>query len=298
MQRCETCQRHRAAPPREPLAPHAVPQLPWDTLAADIFELNKLQYLLVVDYYSKFVEVVYLPNMRSDTVIAKMKGMFSRFGIPRKLITDNAKQFVSSEFTEFVKKWEFKHVTSSPLYPRSNGLAERNVQTVKRLLKKATDNKMEWQLALLNFRNTPITGEEYSPAQMLMGRSLNTRLPVAPKSLIPKAIEPKQVRNLRQGKIDNMKRYYDRGTKSLSTLSPGEEVRVKDGKVWNKPRVVEKAEGDRSYWVKVDNGGTYRRNRSHILKPNIRTNIPKRVLSGSYDPIPDMNTGSQDTPPR
>lgn len=190
-----------------------------------------------------------------------------------------------------------KNVTSSPLYPHSNGLAERNVQTVKRLLKKATDDKTEWQLALLNFRNTPITGEEYSPGQMLMGRSLNTRLPVAPKSLIPKAIEPKKVRNLRQGKIDNMKRYYDRGTKSLSTLSPGEEVRVKDGKVWNKARVVEKAEGDRSYWVKVDNGGTYRRNRSHILKPNIRTNMPKRVLSGSYDPIPDMNTGSQDTPP-
>lgn len=295
--RCEPCQRHRAAPPREPLAPHPAPHLPWEVLAADLFELDRLHYLLVVDYYSKYVEVVYLSNLRSDTVIAKMKGMFSRFGIPKKIVTDNGTQFTSAEFTEFSKAWEFNHVTSSPLYPRSNGLAERNVQTIKRLLKKATEDNTEWQLALLNFRNTPVTGENYSPAQLLMGRSLNTRLPVGPQALVPKLIHTEQVRHVRHEKNYKMKQQYDRGTKPLTPLSAGERVRMKDGKVWREAQVVKKASTDRSYWVKVDNGGTYRRNRAHIIKPNVKIlAAPNNCSSTSnYDFLPS-DSAYKDTP--
>lgn len=295
VQRCEPCQRHRAAQPREPLAPHPVPRLPWEVLAADLFELDKLHYLLVVDYYSKYVEVVYLPNLRSDTVIAKMKGMFSRFGIPKKIVTDNGTQFTSAEFTEFSRAWEFNHVTSSPLYPRSNGLAERNVQTIKRLFKKATEDKTEWQLALLNFRNTPVTGEDYSPAQLLMGRLLNTRLPVAPQALLPKLIKPEQVREVRHEKCNKVAQHYNKGTKPLAPLGSGEQVRMKDGKVWKEARVVQEA-GDRSYWVKVNNGGTYRRNRAHIIKPSvIKAATHNRSLTGSYDFL-SSDVSYKDTP--
>ena len=263
---CEICQRHRAAGPREPLRPHSIPSLPWEKIAADIFELKRKYYLLVVDYFSKFVEVVTLPNLQSGTVISKLKSMFSRFGIPKKIVTDNGTQFSSLEFKNFSEKWEFVHVTSSPLYPRSNGLAERFVQTVKRMFIKSSDDGTEWQLALLNFRNTPISGEKYSPAQLLMGRSLNTRLPTRSLLLKPQTIKLKQMHDTRKHKINKMKYYYDRGTKILTPLKPGDKVRVRDGKVWVAARVLGKASGERSYWLKVDNGGTYRRNRSHIMK--------------------------------
>ena len=47
--------------------------------------------------------------------------------------------YSSREFRKFAKDWEFEHVTSSPKYPRSNGMAERYVGTIRGLLKKAED---------------------------------------------------------------------------------------------------------------------------------------------------------------
>lgn len=159
-------------------------------------------------------------------------------------------------------------MTSSPLYPRSNGLAERNVQTIKRLFTKASEDGTEWQLALLNFRNTPIAGETNSPAQLLMGRLLKTRLPMTDKALQPQLVSPSQLASKRQQKARCMKSYYDRG-RELPPLNIGDRVRVLDGKVWKGAHVNGKDENDRSYWVKLDNGGIYRRNRSHIMKiPN------------------------------
>lgn len=66
----------------------------------------------------------------------------------------------------------FKHVTSGPRFSQSNREAERHVQTVKRLLKKAQDP----YLALLAYRATPLSNG-YSPAQLLMGHRLRTSVP-------------------------------------------------------------------------------------------------------------------------
>jgi hypothetical protein len=236
--------------------------------ATDIFELNQKHYLIVVDYYSKYFEVAPLIDLTSRTVIQNMKNIFSRHGIPKKLISDNATQYSSAEFQEFAKYWEFIHTTSSPLYPKSNGLAERFVQTIKKLLIKARENNTDWQLALLNFRNTPVTGEEYSPAQLLMGRKLNTRLPVSEEELKPTLIDNNKLIKMREKRTHYNKQYYDHGTKPLSPLQPGENVRMRDKGIWIKAKVIGLARGNRSYWVQTENSRRYRRNRSHILKQN------------------------------
>ncbi|XP_061727723.1 uncharacterized protein K02A2.6-like [Cydia pomonella] len=183
---CATCAERRAAQPREPMRSHQVPGKPWEVLATDLFEFRNKHYILVVDYYSKYVEVVSLSDIRSETIIIQLKSIFARHGIPKKLVSDNGRQFTSAVFQSFVEKWEFEHVTSSPYYSRSNGLAERNVQTVKKLMEKAQSDGTDPYLALLNFRNTPVSGESYSPAQLLMARRLNTRLPVSEQLLAPK----------------------------------------------------------------------------------------------------------------
>jgi len=52
---CTTCTTHQRRNPREPLLPHNVPDRPWAKVGADIFEIQKKQFLVLVDYYSGYV---------------------------------------------------------------------------------------------------------------------------------------------------------------------------------------------------------------------------------------------------
>ena len=122
---------------KEELHPHSVPVYPWQIVGTDIFQWNNNDYLLVVDYYSRFWEVVKLRNMTVENLIIKMKKIFSRHGIPEMVKSDNGPQYVSKQFQQFATNWRFKHTTKSPRYPRSNSLAETMVQSLKRLLTKA-----------------------------------------------------------------------------------------------------------------------------------------------------------------
>ena len=87
-------------------------------------------------------------------VIKHMKSIFARHGIPQEVVSDNRPQCSSHEFSKFAEEYGFVHSTSSPKYPQSNGEAERGVQTVKSLLKKADQD--DPYLALLVYRSTPL----------------------------------------------------------------------------------------------------------------------------------------------
>ncbi len=183
--KCSTCQQYQRSNQREPLIPQQVPERPWATVAADIFYYKGRDYPLVVDYFSKYPEVARLTSKNSEAVILAMKDMFARYGIPERLIADNM-PFNSLKFKNFASNWEIEVVTSSPHYPKSNGLVERNVQTVKQLLRKADESKQDAFLALLEFRSTPISGMDESPAELLMSRKLRTRLPTSKSLLEPR----------------------------------------------------------------------------------------------------------------
>ena len=90
---------------------------------------------------------------------------------------------------QFATDWEFKHVTSSPRYPRSNGKAESAVKIVKSLFKKAFKDNIDPWLALLDYHNTPTEGMKSSPTQRLMSRRTRTLLPTATSLLQPKVLE-------------------------------------------------------------------------------------------------------------
>lgn len=162
-------------------------------------------------------------------------------------------------------------MTSSPYYARSNGLAERHIQTVKKLLEKSSSDGSDPYLALLNLRNTIISGENHSPAQLLMGRRLNTRLPIPNKLLEPETPNKSEIQKTRISKTEQAKKYYDLHTKTLRPLREGEQVRIRepaansaDAGRWVPARVQRAAPEPRSYWVRTPDGGQYRRNRQHI----------------------------------
>ncbi|XP_052809376.1 uncharacterized protein K02A2.6-like [Mya arenaria] len=121
VQQCDICLTHRSSNNKEPMQPHQIPEQPWQVVATDIFTLDGVDYLVTVDYYSRFFEVDKLSDTKSITVIRKLKTHFARYGICQKVVSDNAAQFTSEQFITFAREWGFEHTTSSPLYPQSNG---------------------------------------------------------------------------------------------------------------------------------------------------------------------------------
>ena len=135
---CPECQQTVPAR-REPLISTSLPSYPWEKLAIDLFDLKSKSYILIVDYYSHFVEVQQLQAITTSCVISFLKPIFARYGIPATLISDNGPQFTSTEMKQFAETYGFCHITSSPYYPQANGQAERTVRTIKNLLQNAKD---------------------------------------------------------------------------------------------------------------------------------------------------------------
>ena len=202
---CGKCAEIQNRLPRQPLIPTETPELPFEEVASDLFEFERKQYIVLVDYYSKYIEVDELKDQRSCTTIETLKAQFSRHRIPATIRTDNGLQYSSEEFKEFCKSYGILHKTSSPHTPHSNGEAERAVQTVKRLWSKAPDK----HLALLDYRTTPLESVGLSPAQLLMGRRPRNKLPTARALLKPMAHDPVKVKHLLDKTKHTQKLYYD-----------------------------------------------------------------------------------------
>lgn len=177
---CRKCVEHRVNH-KEPMIPTAVPDRPWQTLGTDLCFVKGRPYLIVVDYFSKYVEVSMLRSLTSAETIRALKSIFARHGTPDVVRSDNGPQYDSNEFAKFTSDWDFRHITSSPIYSQSNGGAERAVQTAKNLLKKSADPAK----AFLAYRATPLENGR-SPTELLFGRRIRTELPTLPGSLTPK----------------------------------------------------------------------------------------------------------------
>ena len=258
--RCSTCCEYRSKQQKEPMVLSPLPTMPWQRVASDLFKLENLDYLVVVDYYSRYPEIALLKDTTSSTVITHMKSIFARHGIPSELMSDNGPQYSSELFKLFAQEWEFRHTTSSPKFPQANGLAERTVQTVKNLIKKAIKNGKDPYMAILEYRNSPMGDGLESPAKLLMGRRLNTKLPCIDKLTVSEKMQNKQ---------SYQKKYFDLGSKELEGLETGDTVRINSENRkhrWGvKAQVIEPSTYPRSYIVETQNGHRYRRNRRDLL---------------------------------
>jgi len=261
---CSLCQRFANHQPREPLAPQSVPSLPWEKLGMDIFEFKSKSFLIVVDFYSHFPEMRVLKQKRSEDVIAALKSIFAVHGIPTEIIADNM-PFGSLDMSRFAQAWGFTITTSSPHYPRSNGMAERYVQTLKQLMRKS-DSDGDLYAALLAYRQTPISGLAFSPAELLFSRHIRGPLPLTSTTLTPAVPEAYNDLVLRQAA---QKDQHDKHAKPLRPLATGDPVLVRTNKEsqWRPATVVETHQLPRSYIVD-DGSSRLRRNRVH-LKPNM-----------------------------
>ena len=118
---CELCLEHRDKQKQEPITPHDIPLHGQKIVAIDIFHLGREPYLAIVDYTTGFFDIIHLPGKLSSMVVIHAKHLFSKYGIPKVVISDNGPEFTANTFKDFSKQWDFKHTTSSPQYPKSNG---------------------------------------------------------------------------------------------------------------------------------------------------------------------------------
>ena len=133
--RCSHCQTYKTAQRKEPLITSPLPQSPWSRIGVYLLTFEGKQYLAVMDYYSQYLEVIYLPGTTANVVIMKLKGIFARWGFPLELVSDNGPQFDSRMFKDFALSYGFKHITSSPYFAQANGEPECAVKIAKSILR-------------------------------------------------------------------------------------------------------------------------------------------------------------------
>jgi hypothetical protein len=251
---------NRCRNPKQPLYPVRLPDYAFQMVSADIFHFESVNYLLLVDSYSKWPCVVPLKSMTPAVLIEEMSRFFCDFGRPEELESDNGTQFASAEFREYCKKINVTQVTSSPEYAPSNGLVERHIQTVKNvLLKMFSDGKSLWE-ALAAIRSTPVSRSLPAPSVLLQGRNLRGSLPFVSSSLkstlVPASVVREELVRRQQRAAFIQPRSVDIRS---SALSVGQPVRALIKNKWLPGVVSVVCPEPNSYVVRLNDGRLFPR---------------------------------------
>ena len=215
---------------------------------------------------SCFPVICMLWSMIAAHVTEHMKAIFSEYGVPKSIVTDNGPCYSSEYFKEMMKKMGIHHITTSPHHPHSNGLAEGYVRIIKSLIQKAKETGEDPHAVTLIYHSTPWSDTLPSPFEMLHVQKLITDLPQIQynSTITPDTLSTK---DRHQEKTDE--NILPIGTKVMYTTPPG--------KTWH-PATVEEYLGYHSYKIKADNGATYVRARLHFkpYKPSTQP-TPKQA---------------------
>ena len=220
---------------------------------------------MICDYFSKF-PFLYRAKTSFWSLRDRLINLFSIEGYPDEIVSDNGPPFQSKEFAKFLSGLGIRHTTSSPGYPRSNGFIERHIQTVKNMLSKSS-NTRSFQEVLADLRTTRIGTGLPSPAEILHGRNLTTR--------VQAEIDIKAIRSVLQERQLKMTLDHDTGrrAKKARPLVVGERCHVLGpGNKWIDAFITGITDSGRSYETQVEaTGKQLMRNRSHIRprSPNI-----------------------------
>lgn len=160
---------------------------PWDTLALDYMgpfpktERGNKYILVITDQFTKYVEVLAVPNQRAEDCASRLLNEFiSRWGAPLKIHSDQGTTFESKIFQELCKLLEVRKTRTSPRNPQGNGQTERFNRTLLKMIKAyLTQEQEDWDMHLGclagAYRCTPNESTQFSPNMLCLGREV--RLP-------------------------------------------------------------------------------------------------------------------------
>ena len=123
---CEECTKRCNQPP-ETLMPTELPDCLWQRVASDICDMSGTQYLVTIDYFSRYLEVQRLSSLSSAANVKAIHTLYASHGYPEVHVTDNGPEFAGETFRQFRRKCSVHRRSSSPKYSQSNGEAEQTV---------------------------------------------------------------------------------------------------------------------------------------------------------------------------
>ena len=222
--------------------------------------------------------------------------MFSRYGLPKILVSDNGPQLISNEFEQFCVKNGINHIPIPSYHPASNGQVEAYCGKFKRAMKKMCDDNVDMDLNianwLINYHNTPHTSPGIEPSVLMIGRRLRSAL-----SLVHPLSDARPMKR----QIDQEKKIID-GEKTLRRFVVGDKVLFRNvlEDSWNHGVIT--SESDKQYEISTDGGSTaiVRKHIDHVVSstssPESATVESDRVPDAAYRP--GLSVSDQPRPTR
>ncbi|XP_055910799.1 uncharacterized protein K02A2.6-like [Eupeodes corollae] len=273
IQNCIPCQELQPSPEKSSLIPWNPSYSVWSRVHADFAgPIGNFYFFIVIDSFSKWVEVFKTKEITSSFTISKLRELFCRYGLVDVLVTDNGRQFTSHEFSTFTKNNGVKHIFTAPGHPAANGQAENFVKILKKsILANLKDHKNVCIDTILNrfmvdYRNTKHCSTGESPAKLFFGRVLKTRF----SSLKP-PITREKILDSQHKIVANYK-----GNRNAE-FSKGQKVMIRDYRNINKPSwtqaTVRKQLGPRTYsCIITHNNREIKRHLDQIRNQNVSQN--------------------------
>ncbi|XP_003731307.2 uncharacterized protein K02A2.6-like [Strongylocentrotus purpuratus] len=235
---CEACTLSEKTQPRPaPLQPTPWPKKPWQQLQVDIFgevqaAPQSQRFLLVVhDLHSKWPEIAATSSVTTTSVISILEKMFTKWGLPESITTDNGPQFTSEQFEEFLAVNGIQHRLTTCYNPQSNGGVERFNRVIKESLKANLADGMTFdkaiQTLLRTYRSTPHSLTGKTPAELMLGRNLRMPFNILKPPVSEPASTQAEAREIER-KQQSMKAYTDKRRRAITPkFAIGDWVRVK-----------------------------------------------------------------------
>ena len=288
---CNHCQESLPSQRKEPIIMKPRPTRPFQEIAIDFCSYAGHNFLIIVDCHTDWPDIIHMGNnTTTPRLITTLLNVFCRTGAPDIVWSDQGPQFTSKLFLDFTKEWGFQHITSSPMYPQSNGKAEATVKSMKNLIKTSwirdTIDERKMTRALLQYRNTPSQRDLLSPAQKLFGHPIQDTLPAHRRAFAPKwQISAEEAETHATKQAERVEHYYNQHARTLPEIHIGSNVAIQNTitKQWDIYGVVTSIGPHRRYYVKTASGKVLVRNRRYL-----RRRIPL-VAPGATSPLPQQS---------
>lgn len=175
---CETCKKISPGPKPVPLNSRTLPDEPMEVLQIDFLFIPHCgteEFLMVTDTFSRMFWIVEMRRTDAKSTTYALRDIFSIWGRPKILISDNGPPFNSQGFTDTWKEAGVEHRKVVPYCPQMNGMIERRNQGVLKALRAAAVDRVPWRSALGQYVNAynhevPHSTTNATPFELLTGR--------------------------------------------------------------------------------------------------------------------------------
>lgn len=290
---CVACLKTQPDPPKV-VTPWPVAVRPFQRVHIDYLLFKNKNYLVLTDAFTKWPEVVPVQGMTASELIKHLRRVFSCFGLPELVCSDNGRTFVASETELFFSKNGIKHVTIPPYNSQSNGAAENAVKTFKNKISAALNDQrnsntdIDTIIArfLLNYRTTPHCITKVSPAELMLGRKLRTLLDQVRNRVVDPATQ--SATSARENMVKHQERETSKRRQCKQRFEKGEEIMVRDYRTINKKAwteaVIERVIGATTYLCRLPTRQLWKRHKNQIIVRGAVDQADNRKCSQAAEP--------------